>query len=533
MNKIDEKKYVVLDVETNGLSSIRDDLLSISLYKPDDKKMYNRFLPLELNDWVETTYINGITEEMLEGKLPLTQNEFDSIVFNFELDKRIILTYGSIDEKFVKNYLKRKKIKGFEKLTFYNFKHDIISSRFSEGNITKDNLCRICGIENVQKVHSGINDCILEWQLFHKMNGNKLLVINNRVYEFSKDYIIPVSYLTTYPNFKYCIDNFPKINCKIEELKKIRIDSTKIKKFENNITGISIEHLINSLLNVKDMNEETLLFQIKNKKNLKELGKLPSLIHEIPISFNSDGTLRAINIQDEKRIKEINKVTELIKENIKPLIKYIKQDIFDNEEIMSQELVINKEDNILAKCDLSTKNAVLEIKTYIPDMEKIKYQLYYEACGRDIYILQTEWNSKLKKGLIFTVYKVIFQEKDYNFSSITNMNKVKSNIEESRKYKEKIISRKVRNYFNYENGNRWSLGWLKFKAEDEFNYEYINKYIHTNNVSIIELAKKIDVAENSVRNWLVGKSRPYVWNAFAICVWLDIDEKLVILKRKK
>ena len=28
-NKIDAQNYVVLDVETNGLSSIRDDLLSI------------------------------------------------------------------------------------------------------------------------------------------------------------------------------------------------------------------------------------------------------------------------------------------------------------------------------------------------------------------------------------------------------------------------------------------------------------------------------------------------------------------------
>ena len=35
--------YVVLDVETNGLSSLRDDLLSISLYQPDTQKCITDF----------------------------------------------------------------------------------------------------------------------------------------------------------------------------------------------------------------------------------------------------------------------------------------------------------------------------------------------------------------------------------------------------------------------------------------------------------------------------------------------------------
>ena len=135
MEKEIEKKYVVLDVETNGLSSINDDLLSVSIYKPDDNKMLNRFLPLELNSYLYTTYINGITEDDLKDKEPLSQNEMDNIIKEFELDSRTILTYGNIDEKFIKNYLKRKKIKGFEKMTFYNFKRDIISSSFSSETI--------------------------------------------------------------------------------------------------------------------------------------------------------------------------------------------------------------------------------------------------------------------------------------------------------------------------------------------------------------------------------------------------------------
>lgn len=73
---------------------------------------------------------------------------------------------------------------------------------------------------------------------------------------------------------------------------------------------------------------------------------------------------------------------------------------------MSQELVINKEDNVLAKCDLLSKKSILEIKIYIPDIKEIKYQLYYQANSRKIYFLQTEWNKKLKRGLIFRIYKV-------------------------------------------------------------------------------------------------------------------------------
>lgn len=58
---------MVLDVVTNGLSSLRDDLLSISIYKPDDRNLYNRFLPLKLAKKVLTTHINDIRKGDLKG----------------------------------------------------------------------------------------------------------------------------------------------------------------------------------------------------------------------------------------------------------------------------------------------------------------------------------------------------------------------------------------------------------------------------------------------------------------------------------
>lgn len=468
MSKINSKDYVVLDVETNGLSSLKHDLLSISIYKPDDNKIYDRFLPIELNDFVEIYWINGIDEDMLSDKTPLTQEEFDELINDFELDRRTILTYGSIDEKFIKNYLKRKKISGFEKLTFYNFKHDIISSKFSEGNITKDNLCNIYGIDGTIEVHSGLNDCILEWKLFEKMNGNKLIIISNTVNEFNDEYMIPASYLQTYPNFKYSIKNYPKINYELIPVKSFNIKSKELEKFDTNITGMTIEHLINTMLDARDVNDETLLFQAKNRSKLKMIGKLPSMIHNISAIFNKDGTITAVNKDDEERVKKINEVTLAIKKEISPLIEFIKNEIFNNEEILSQELVLNENDNVMAKCDLSSDNKILEIKAFNDnDIDKFKYQLYYEANGRDIYLLQTFWFANIKKGLKFTIYKVNPIEYKERTSYLEER---KSNYE--KKINNKDIS--VLTYNGY--GQKVLLKCSKCNNEWESSYNSILRY---------------------------------------------------------
>ena len=387
---IDVTKYIVLDVETNGKSASNYDLLSISIYDPESKESYDRFLPLELDDFVYTTEINGITDEMLEDKEPISQSEFDDLVKKFKLDSRIILTYGSIDEKFIKSYCFRHRLKGFDKLTFYNFKHQIIASGFSSGNITKDNLCKIYGIDNVQTIHSGHNDCILEWKLFEKINNNFLLVTGNRVYELNNNYIIPVSYLQSYSNFKY-YKKIPDIYIQTKIIKNFCLDTRKITRYETNINGISIEHLINTMLNVEKI--DSFKFDLKNKSNLSFIGTLPSVVHEIPVFLSNDGTIKSLRKQDDEYIESVNKTTEQIKQQIQPLIEFIKTKIFKEEKIYSQELIVNEKENISAKCDLSNENAVLEIKTgYDLDFEKIKLQLYYEAKNRPIYVLNFDWD---------------------------------------------------------------------------------------------------------------------------------------------
>ena len=427
------EKYVVLDVETNGLSSLRDDLLSISIYQPDTQRLYNRFLPLDLNRDVYTTHINGITKKDLKKATHLSQDEVDALIEEFDLLNRTILTYGSIDEKFIKNYFKRKGLCGYEKLHFFNFKRNIISSRFSGGNITKDNLCRLYGIDNVQELHTGANDCLLEWELFKKMDNNRLLITHDKVFEFNEDYIVPASYLATYPNFKYHTQNLPRFKCSSRVVKKFEVVSRKIKKFPTNFNGMTIEHLINTMLNAERIDSSA--FLIQNKSKLKYIGKLPSPYDEIYMHFNSDGTVSAVENKDKKLAEELNKFILLLKAEIVPLVDYIKKSIFKNKHILSQELVVHQDKNVLALCDLSSDAAVLEIKTYgVVDFVKMGDQLFYESNGRDCYIMQIEWSMK-KKKMTFVISKIKFE-----IDNSLPLNSLESRIEN---FKNRIANKQV------------------------------------------------------------------------------------------
>ena len=427
------EKYVVLDVETNGLSSLRDDLLSISIYQPDTQRLYNRFLPLDLNRDVYTTHINGITKKDLKKATHLSQDEVDTLIEEFDLLNRTILTYGSIDEKFIKNYFKRKGLCGYEKLHFFNFKRNIISSRFSGGNITKDNLCRLYGIDNVQELHTGANDCLLEWELFKKMDNKRLLITHDKVFEFNEDYIVPASYLATYPNFKYHTQNLPRFKCSSRVVKKFEVVSRKIKKFPTNFNGMTIEHLINTMLNAERIDSSD--FLIQNKSKLKYIGKLPSPYDEIYMHFNSDGTVSAVENKDKELAEELNKFILLLKAEIVPLVDYIKKSIFKNKHILSQELVVHQDKNVLALCDLSSDAAVLEIKTYgVVDFDKMGDQLFYESNGRDCYIMQIEWSMK-KKKMTFVISKIKFE-----IDNSLPLNSLESRIEN---FKNRIANKQV------------------------------------------------------------------------------------------
>ena len=411
---IDPTKYIVLDLETNGLRAKKDDVLSLSIYKPDDGKVYNRFFPLELSTEVRTTKINGIVKKDLIGATPLTQSEFDQLAKEFDFGERIILTYagGSFDERFLEEYLKRHRIRGFEYLKFYNFKRQIISSRFSDGNISKDNLCKLFGIENVQKIHTGVNDCILEWELFVKLGGDYYLVTSgegyDNVFRLSSEYIIPVSLLFSHPNLGKLLKTRPYVECTSKEIITFTVPVEGIEKFGTNFDGVLIEHLLDSMLQVENVDSKK--FLVQNKSKLEYIGRIENSFQIVPMVFNEDGTVTAVRRKDIEKEREINNSIEAFRRNLQPLVDFIKQKIFCGKKIKSQEVVIDKENNILALCDLSSEECVLEIKTNGSDPFAYREQLFYEANGRKCYYLCVNWemdySSNILKQMFFKLYKV-------------------------------------------------------------------------------------------------------------------------------
>lgn len=388
--------YVVLDVETNGLRSNDHDLLSLSVYKPDDGKEFDRLFPLDLNSKVprEITAINGIKARHLKRKKHLTQAEFDALVSDFELEARTILHYGDIDMRFVRDYLSRQSIKGFEKLRFFNFKKRICSSRFSSGNLTKDNLCEMFGIEGVKKVHSGLNDCKLEWELFKKIDGDYLLVsgdsFRDKVFRLNEDYIVPVSYLGSYPNLSKAFDR-PYIAHESEVVFRYVIEGNKtLERFGTNISGITIEHLLNTMLGAEEVDSKE--FLAENKKKLQFLGYVSSYFEDVPIQLNSDGTVTVTQQKDKELEERINRTNEFLKPRLKPVVDFINNEIFKDGHIRSQELNVDNEMKILAKCDFSNDDSILEVKTGKAEPGLYAEQIYYEAHGRNAYLLCFVWD---------------------------------------------------------------------------------------------------------------------------------------------
>lgn len=307
----------------------------------------------------------------------------------------------------------------------------------AEGQLSKDNLCRLLGINGVEDVHTSSNDCLLEWKLFEKLYGKKLFFDGNDLFSFDENYIVPVSKLNASPELRQYkgIEPFTKRGYlkEIFQYSFSRKSLKEIKKFPTNITGITVEEGIDSLLNVQK--QDNLSFLRKNKSLLTHLLTLSSSIKEIPVIPIGDGKFMSVHPEDEEEVEEVNDVTSSIMAELSSTVKFIKEEIFHSSPILSQELSISKDKKVFALCDLSNEESVLEIKTYDvrerfidPNLlnDKVCQQLYYEANGRNAYVLsmifQTKFSNKTHeetiKDILVKIYQVRFEdiEKDSKYN---------------------------------------------------------------------------------------------------------------------
>lgn len=407
---VDPKKYVVLDIETNGLNAREFDLLSISIFDPCNGKIYNRYLPLEKNVHVYGYAIHGITKAKLAGAIPLDQKDIDMLIEVFDLDNRTILTYGDIDEKFLVEYFQRHNLKRINKFHFYNFKNDVIYNVYGHSS-SKDSLCELLGIAGVKKRHSSKNDVILEWELFKTMDGNKLMLDSAEIMLIDPSYYVPVSKLIEFPTFKKMIRYLPNVSICSQAIFRRLIGRFEIGKYLRSFFfwSVALENLVYRKLGATRAVQNEFV-----KKNSTLIEKLHTIVKIEPYiyDFNDNGTLFLLNDTDE-RVEIANMFVSKCTEAIEEAVKVIKDEIFLNEDIIYQENIVNNKSRTIAICDFSSKKSILEVKTAQGqfDISKYKYQFYYEANGRDCYCLTVCPNKNIDYvkdfvDLYVTLYKV-------------------------------------------------------------------------------------------------------------------------------
>lgn len=412
-------KYVVLDLETNGLRPKNDDLLSLTVYDPDTGRAYDRKLPLEHQPVVLTKWIHGLGEKDVKQYEAITQKEFNQLISDFDLENKTILVYSKFDYDVLYNYCQRHKIKGFEKLNFFDIKYcfDFLSWRVEK---SKDNLCKLFGIEGVTDTHSSLNDCILEWKLFERYHATNWVIIEDgskcSLCEYCKGYIVPVTYLND-RFIKVANLEIPPIEHSLKKVFDLVIGGNQIKKFDTNINGMAFEHMLNYAIGTTPQDNSE--FLIKNNEKLKFINELYNEnIRQISVIPVEDGTFKTDETEFGELVEEVNSTYKAIEKKYKKLFTFIKQDIFEGKDVLSQELVIT-DNKILAKCDMSTEKAVLEIKTGSvfdnEDKTKLKdyvaRQIYYQKRDRITYLLSLQFvltQMGTVKNLLVEIYKVNF-----------------------------------------------------------------------------------------------------------------------------
>lgn len=277
-------------------------------------------------------------------------------------------------------------------------------------------------------MHNGLNDCILEWNLFDKINGGFVLCLRlgdwqMGMYKLNDDYYVPASRIRYFPNMKYAV-NLPDLKIDYEEVYCLKLSDKCYNKKDMwfQPAGFASERMIRASLNATNIEDPS--FAKENFKKLQLIGKFSYKPddYEIPVIENSDGTLTAVREEDKEAVEEMNRATLQIKSELPPLFTFLKEKIFQNKPINTQETVINHELKSFGYTDFSNDVACLEMKfsdgmmddfyfnKYHPLINKHKYQLYILSNGRPTYLLIGGHSRFIVLKATFYVGKKVFEK---------------------------------------------------------------------------------------------------------------------------
>ena len=168
INKKEIKKYAVLDLETDGLNPINDNIIEIGAVKVGERQEnFQRFIKIEGKLPEEIKSLTRIDDGMLEEKgIPLKRALEEFIEF---IGDTSILGYNvAFDIKFLNSSLEKE---GLAKINnkVYDIMQFVKKDNLFLNNYKLETVLKSYGID--EKVpHRALEDAILEEKLIHKVN---------------------------------------------------------------------------------------------------------------------------------------------------------------------------------------------------------------------------------------------------------------------------------------------------------------------------------------------------------------------------
>lgn len=168
IDKKDIKKYAVLDLETDGLNPVHDNIIEIGVVKVGEKQEnFQRFIKIEGKLPEEIKKLTKIDDEMLEEKgIPLKRALEEFI--DFIGDTRILGYNVAFDIKFLNSSLEKE---GLAKINnkVYDIMQFVKKDNLFLNNYKLETALKSYSIDE-EVPHRALEDAILEEKLIHKVN---------------------------------------------------------------------------------------------------------------------------------------------------------------------------------------------------------------------------------------------------------------------------------------------------------------------------------------------------------------------------